>query len=277
MKTERGKLRHENLREEKFRHENLRGEKFRHDCLRDSEKHRIILYLNKLWRTSKLSNFVCTGGFCSTPAKSSSVRVVHSQRDLPIEPLHKCVQACAVFDRCSHWWPSIEEQEQCFSLLTHSLNVQLKQRRRNDAVITSTCVCSTKEMTKSLTDEKQGHPGKCHLRSWGQRKAKQLCHCQQKYLWSHRHQLIYTFWLLRTHSQSDKTHPQSCKQRREFEESRVRLHLLDSSQSHCLQVSFPPSLQTSKQRATSPHAGMRTKRIRFRQNQHKLKFHWVFP
>jgi hypothetical protein len=60
MKTERGKFRHENLREEKFRHENLREEKFRHDCLRDSEKHRIILYLNKLWRTSKLSNFVCT-------------------------------------------------------------------------------------------------------------------------------------------------------------------------------------------------------------------------
>jgi len=74
MKTERGK----------FRHENLREEKFRHDCLRDSEKHRIILYLNKLWRTSKLSNFVCTWGFCSTPAKSSSVRVVHSKRELPI-------------------------------------------------------------------------------------------------------------------------------------------------------------------------------------------------
>jgi len=107
-------------------------------------------------------------------------------------------------------------------------------------------------MTKSLSDEKQGHPGKCHLRSWGQRKAEQLCHCQQKYLWSHRHQLIYTFWLLRTHSQSDKTHPQSCKERREFEESRVRLHLLDSSQSHRLQVSFPPPLRTSKQRATSP-------------------------
>jgi hypothetical protein len=35
MKTERGK----------FRHENLREEKFRHDCLRDSEKHRIFLYL----------------------------------------------------------------------------------------------------------------------------------------------------------------------------------------------------------------------------------------
>lgn len=59
-----------------------------------------------------------------------------------------------------------------FSLLTHSLNVQLKQRRRNDAVITSTCVCSTKEMTKSLSDEKQGHPGKCHLWSWGQEKGK---------------------------------------------------------------------------------------------------------
>ena len=42
MKTERGK----------FRHENLREEKFRHDCLRDSEKHRNFLYLNKLWRTS---------------------------------------------------------------------------------------------------------------------------------------------------------------------------------------------------------------------------------
>jgi hypothetical protein len=37
MKTERGKFRHENLREEKFRHENLREEKFRHDCLRNSE------------------------------------------------------------------------------------------------------------------------------------------------------------------------------------------------------------------------------------------------
>jgi hypothetical protein len=37
------------------------------------------------------------------------------------------------------------------------------------------------------------------------------------------------------------------------------------------------TLQTSKQRATSPHAGMRTKRIRFRQNQHELKFHCVFP
>ncbi len=56
---------------------------------------------------------------------------------------------------------------------------------------------------------------------------------------------------MRTHSQSVKTHLQSWKQRREFEESRVRLHLLDSS----------------------PHAGMTTKRIRFRQNQHRLKFH----
>jgi hypothetical protein len=176
--------------------------------LRDSEKHRIFLYLNKLWRTSKLSNFVCTWGFCSTPAKSLSVRVVHSQQALSIEALHKYVQACAVLNRCSQWWPSIEEQEQCSFLLTHSLKyVQVKQRRRNDAVITGTCVCSTKEMAKSLTDEKQGHHGKCHLWSLGQRKAKQLYQCQQKDLWINRYQLIYTFWLLTTHSQSDKTHP----------------------------------------------------------------------
>jgi hypothetical protein len=53
---------------------------------------------------------------------------------------------------------------------------------------------------------------------------------------------------------------QSYKEHREFEESRVRLRLLNSSQSHRLQASPPPPLQTSKQRATSPHVGMGTKK-----------------
>ena len=61
-------------------------------------------------------------------------------------------------------------------------------------------------------------------------------------------------------SETGKAKKQLCQCQQKDLESRVRLRLLDSSQSHRLQASPPPPLQASKQRATSPHAGMRKKK-----------------
>jgi hypothetical protein len=150
-------------------------------------------------------------------------------------------------------------------------HVQLKHRRRNDVVITSTCVCSTKEMARSLTDEKQRSPWRVSLAILRSETGKaNSCASVSKKICEVTCTSSYTSFDSQTKPMLSHTKSAVDLKRAEFVCACWIRHNLIACRQH-------PPLHCKHRSREQRHRMQGWGRKRPRQNQHKLKFHFVFP